>query len=68
MADASACYDRAIQLEPDDVSHFQGLLKSFMNLGQLSTSMELADGVSANKYVQKTYQFELEDIFGHVTF
>ena len=51
MADASACYDRAIQLEPDDVSHFQGLLKSFMNLGQLSTSMELADGVSANKYV-----------------
>ncbi|XP_070572431.1 serine/threonine-protein kinase ATR-like isoform X2 [Ptychodera flava] len=49
LRDASACYERAIQLESNDVSLHQGLLKSLMDLGQLSTALVLVNGVLAER-------------------
>ncbi|XP_022100883.1 serine/threonine-protein kinase ATR-like [Acanthaster planci] len=44
LRDASACYERAIQLEPDEPSHHAGLLRSLMGLGQLTTALVHVNG------------------------
>ncbi|XP_077988664.1 serine/threonine-protein kinase ATR-like [Glandiceps talaboti] len=49
LRDASACYERAIQLESNDVSLHQGLLKSLINLGQLSTALVHVNGVLSER-------------------
>ncbi|XP_013417435.1 serine/threonine-protein kinase ATR-like isoform X2 [Lingula anatina] len=49
LREAASCYERAIQLEPDEVSHHQGLMKTLMDLGQLNTALVHADGVLHSK-------------------
>ncbi|XP_078420317.1 serine/threonine-protein kinase ATR [Cetorhinus maximus] len=49
LRDATACYDRAIQLEPDEIIHYHGLMKSMLGLGQLSTVITQANGVLASR-------------------
>lgn len=47
--DAEACYERAVQLEPNEISHHHGWLRSLIELGQLNKALMHADGVLANK-------------------
>nr|XP_015216835.1 PREDICTED: serine/threonine-protein kinase ATR isoform X1 [Lepisosteus oculatus] len=49
LHDATACYDRAIQLEPDQIVHYHGVMKSMLGLGQLSTAITQVNGVLANR-------------------
>nr|XP_023680216.1 serine/threonine-protein kinase ATR isoform X1 [Paramormyrops kingsleyae] len=49
LRDATACYDRAIQLESDQIAHYHGVIKSMLGLGQLSTVITQVNGVLANR-------------------
>ncbi|XP_014733404.1 PREDICTED: serine/threonine-protein kinase ATR isoform X1 [Sturnus vulgaris] len=49
LRDATACYDRAIQLEPDQIIHYHGAVKSMLGLGQLSAVITQVNGVLANR-------------------
>ncbi|XP_029982322.1 serine/threonine-protein kinase ATR [Sphaeramia orbicularis] len=49
LRDATACYDRAIQLESDQIGHYHGVMTSMLGLGQLSTVITQVNGVLANK-------------------
>ncbi|XP_038072304.1 serine/threonine-protein kinase ATR-like [Patiria miniata] len=49
LHDASACYERAIQLEPDEPSHHAGFLRSFMGLGQLTKALIHVNGAAAER-------------------
>ncbi|KAM9356452.1 serine/threonine-protein kinase ATR isoform 2-T2 [Pholidichthys leucotaenia] len=49
LRDATACYDRAIQLESDQIVHYHGVMSSMLGLGQLSTVITQVNGVLANK-------------------
>uniref|UniRef100_A0A3P9LDR2 Serine/threonine-protein kinase ATR n=1 Tax=Oryzias latipes TaxID=8090 RepID=A0A3P9LDR2_ORYLA len=51
LRDATACYDRAIQLESDQqIDHYHGVMTSMLGLGQLSTVITQVNGVLANKH------------------
>ncbi|XP_033634079.1 serine/threonine-protein kinase ATR-like [Asterias rubens] len=50
LRDASACYERAIQLEADEPLHHAGLLRSLMGLGQLNTALVHVNGVLAERH------------------
>uniref|UniRef100_A0A3Q3H1G2 Serine/threonine-protein kinase ATR n=1 Tax=Labrus bergylta TaxID=56723 RepID=A0A3Q3H1G2_9LABR len=62
LRDATACYDRAIQLESDQIGHYHGVMTSMLGLGQLSTVITQVNGVLANKLQWKselnTYRVE----------
>ncbi|KAM3594960.1 uncharacterized protein V6R79_015962 [Siganus canaliculatus] len=62
LRDATACYDRAIQLESDQIGHYHGVMTSMLGLGQLSTVITQVNGVLANKSQWKselnTYRVE----------
>ena len=45
-----ACYEQAIQTEPDDVTHHQGLLRGLMDLGQHSKALTHCTGAIAERY------------------
>ncbi|XP_033108232.1 serine/threonine-protein kinase ATR-like isoform X2 [Anneissia japonica] len=45
LRDASACYERAIQLEPDDVSHHKGSIRTMMDVGQLNIALYLVNSI-----------------------
>ncbi|KAM8952244.1 serine/threonine-protein kinase ATR isoform 2-T2 [Pelodytes ibericus] len=45
LRDATACYDRAIQLKPEEIIHYHGVVKSMLGLGQLSTVITQVNGV-----------------------
>ncbi|XP_055785893.1 serine/threonine-protein kinase ATR-like isoform X1 [Salvelinus fontinalis] len=47
LRDATACYDRAIQLESDQIGHYH--VSSMLGLGQLSTVVTQVNGVLANR-------------------
>lgn len=49
LRDATACYDRAIQLESDQIGHYHGVMTSMLGLGQLSTVITQVNGVVANR-------------------
>ncbi|XP_061492905.1 serine/threonine-protein kinase ATR isoform X2 [Rhineura floridana] len=49
LRDATACYDRAMQLEPDQIIHYHGVVKSMLGLGQLSTVITQVNGVLAKR-------------------
>ncbi|XP_072313429.1 serine/threonine-protein kinase ATR [Eucyclogobius newberryi] len=49
LRDATACYDRAIQLESDQIGHYHGVMTSMLGLGQLSTVVTQVNGVLANR-------------------
>ncbi|XP_062843465.1 serine/threonine-protein kinase ATR [Trichomycterus rosablanca] len=49
LRESTACYDRAIQLEPDQIIHYHGVMNSMLGLGQLSTVMTQVNGVLANR-------------------
>ncbi|XP_048190899.1 serine/threonine-protein kinase ATR isoform X4 [Perognathus longimembris pacificus] len=49
LRDATACYDRAIQLEPDQIMHYHGVVKSMLGLGQLSSVITQVNGVHASR-------------------
>ncbi|XP_045063840.1 serine/threonine-protein kinase ATR isoform X2 [Coregonus clupeaformis] len=49
LRDATACYDRAIQLESDQIGHYHGVMSSMLGLGQLSTVITQVNGVLANR-------------------
>ncbi|KAF7692277.1 serine/threonine-protein kinase ATR isoform X2 [Silurus meridionalis] len=49
LRESTACYDRAIQLEPDQIVHYHGVMSSMLGLGQLSTVMTQVNGVLANR-------------------
>ncbi|XP_056151597.1 serine/threonine-protein kinase ATR [Lampris incognitus] len=49
LRDATACYDRAIQLESDQIGHRHGEMTSMLGLGQLSTVITQVNGVLADK-------------------
>uniref|UniRef100_A0A672JHL5 Serine/threonine-protein kinase ATR n=1 Tax=Salarias fasciatus TaxID=181472 RepID=A0A672JHL5_SALFA len=62
LRDATACYDRAIQLESDQIGHHHGIMTSMLGLGQLSTVIMHVNGILANKSQWKselnTYRVE----------
>ncbi|XP_029349910.1 serine/threonine-protein kinase ATR [Echeneis naucrates] len=62
LRDATACYDRAIQLESDQIGHYHGVMTSMLGLGQLSTVITQVNGVLANRQQWKselnTYRVE----------
>ncbi|CAL1526088.1 unnamed protein product, partial [Lymnaea stagnalis] len=43
--DAQACYEQAIEQEPDEISHHHGLLRSLMDLAQPYTALRLTSGI-----------------------
>ncbi|XP_073435201.1 serine/threonine-protein kinase ATR isoform X1 [Dendrobates tinctorius] len=45
LRDATACYDRAIQLKPEEILHYHGVVKSMLGLGQLSTVITQVNGI-----------------------
>ncbi|OCT80913.1 hypothetical protein XELAEV_18027725mg [Xenopus laevis] len=45
LRDATACYDRAIQLKPEEIIHYHGVVKSMLGLGQLSTVITQVNGI-----------------------
>ncbi|KAB5535968.1 hypothetical protein PHYPO_G00123940 [Pangasianodon hypophthalmus] len=49
LRESTACYDRAMQLEPDQIVHYHGVMSSMLGLGQLSTVMTQVNGVLANR-------------------
>ncbi|XP_040283994.1 serine/threonine-protein kinase ATR isoform X1 [Bufo bufo] len=49
LRDATACYDRAIQLKPEEILHHHGVLKSMLGLGQLSTVITQVNGILNNR-------------------
>ncbi|XP_013910306.1 PREDICTED: serine/threonine-protein kinase ATR [Thamnophis sirtalis] len=49
LRDAIACFDRAIQLEPEQIIHYQGVVKSMLGLGQFSTVITQVNGVLAKR-------------------
>ncbi|XP_044288721.1 serine/threonine-protein kinase ATR isoform X2 [Varanus komodoensis] len=49
LRDATACYDRAIQLEPEQINHYHGVVKSMLGLGQFSTVITQVNGVLAKR-------------------
>ncbi|XP_028587032.2 serine/threonine-protein kinase ATR isoform X1 [Podarcis muralis] len=49
LRDATACYDRAMQMEPDQIIHYHGVVKSMLGLGQLSTVITQVNGVLAKR-------------------
>nr|XP_033814332.1 serine/threonine-protein kinase ATR isoform X1 [Geotrypetes seraphini] len=49
LRDATACYDRAIQLESDQILHYYGVVESMLGLGQLSTVITQVNGALANR-------------------
>ncbi|XP_072524827.1 serine/threonine-protein kinase ATR [Salminus brasiliensis] len=49
LRESTACYDRAIQLESDQIVHYHGVMNSMLGLGQLSTVMTQVNGVLANR-------------------
>uniref|UniRef100_A0A8C4RA31 non-specific serine/threonine protein kinase n=1 Tax=Eptatretus burgeri TaxID=7764 RepID=A0A8C4RA31_EPTBU len=49
LRDATACYERAIQLEPSKISHRRGLLSCLLQLGELSTAFSVVNGILATK-------------------
>uniref|UniRef100_A0A3B3YIZ0 Serine/threonine-protein kinase ATR n=1 Tax=Poecilia mexicana TaxID=48701 RepID=A0A3B3YIZ0_9TELE len=61
LRDATACYDRAIQLESDQIGHYHGVMTSMLGLGQLSTVITQVNGVLASqqwKSELNTYRVE----------
>uniref|UniRef100_A0A8C3AR75 Serine/threonine-protein kinase ATR n=1 Tax=Cyclopterus lumpus TaxID=8103 RepID=A0A8C3AR75_CYCLU len=54
LRDATACYDRAIQLESDQIGHYHGVMTSMLGLGQLSTVITQVNGVLASKHQWKS--------------
>ncbi len=51
LRDASACYERAIQLEPDEIRHHKGLLQSLVDLGQLNSALIHVNGLLTERYL-----------------
>uniref|UniRef100_A0A8C2EDE4 Serine/threonine-protein kinase ATR n=1 Tax=Cyprinus carpio TaxID=7962 RepID=A0A8C2EDE4_CYPCA len=49
LRESTACYDRAIQLEPDQIVHYHGVMNSMLGLGQLSTVITQVNGVLASR-------------------
>ena len=45
LSDACACYDKAIAMDPDKLSYRQGLLSCRLNLGELTSTLDLVNGV-----------------------
>ncbi|XP_052214022.1 serine/threonine-protein kinase ATR-like isoform X2 [Dreissena polymorpha] len=46
------CYEQALQAEPDELSHHQGLLRCFMDLSQPSLALQHASGVISNRVLK----------------
>eukprot|EP00794_Sanderia_malayensis_P008013 gene8012-8872_t len=49
LRDAAACYEKAVQLEPNQVAHHKGLLNCLIRLGQLNTAVMDASGVISKR-------------------
>ncbi|XP_030212900.1 serine/threonine-protein kinase ATR [Gadus morhua] len=49
LRDATACYDRAIELEPEQIGHYHGMMTSMLGLGQLSSVITQLNGVLTNR-------------------
>ncbi|EDO46300.1 predicted protein, partial [Nematostella vectensis] len=49
LRDASACYENAIQEEPNAIGHQKGLLKCLFGLGQVTNALMYADGVMGQR-------------------
>ncbi|XP_047134569.1 serine/threonine-protein kinase atr isoform X1 [Hydra vulgaris] len=63
LRDAVACYERAIQTEPNNVKHHKGLLKCLIGLGQLYNGLMDVNGLIEKRPEWKTdlipYQAEI---------
>eukprot|EP00731_Ephydatia_muelleri_P024256 Em0016g527a len=46
---SAACYERAIQLEPDAVEHHEGLLRCIMQQGELTSALMHANGILSER-------------------
>ncbi|KAL2098334.1 hypothetical protein ACEWY4_007541 [Coilia grayii] len=49
LRESTACYDRAIQLESDQIGHYHGVMNSLLGLGQLSSVITQVNGVLASR-------------------
>ncbi|XP_076341947.1 serine/threonine-protein kinase atr-like isoform X5 [Tachypleus tridentatus] len=45
LQDAFSCYERAVKVKPDTISHHQGLLRCLMGLDQSNTALTYATGL-----------------------
>lgn len=48
--DAQACYERAIQMEPEEISHHHGLLRSLIDLAQPNKALIHTAGILSDRY------------------
>ncbi|XP_076813089.1 serine/threonine-protein kinase ATR-like isoform X2 [Clavelina lepadiformis] len=62
LQDAAACYERIIRKNPDDLLHHKGFAKCLIDLGQLSTVVNVIDGTTAQhpnwEHELSSYQME----------
>ena len=49
--DAQACYERALQATPNDLSIHRGFIRNLMDMGQVNMAFVHTSGVLADKYV-----------------
>ncbi|XP_076149495.1 serine/threonine-protein kinase ATR isoform X1 [Alosa pseudoharengus] len=49
LRESTACYDRAIQLESDQIGHYHGVMNSLLGLGQLSAVITQVDGILVSR-------------------
>ena len=49
LSDSSVCYDQIIQQEPGELTYRQGLLQCRLELGELQSAMDLANGMIAER-------------------
>ena len=49
LSEATLCYDRAIQLTPNDLSHRHGLLRCYLSLGEFNSVLDLVNGTVHEK-------------------
>jgi len=69
LRDAVACYERSIQLEPDNIRHYKGMLDGLIGLGQLNNALMDVAGVMEKRedwqLELKPYQAEIAWRLGH---
>ena len=64
---ASVCYDKAIQKEPSALDFRQGMLKCRLDLGELCSALDLANGMVADRFENLPF-YNVRNSLGGVLF
>ena len=68
--DAQACYERALQMSPNELWPHQGFVRSLMEMGQLNMALLHTTGILENKYVWNCWRTVEDKVlhgFAHIT-